>query len=87
MLNGKNVDLSGVSVAPYEENGNVMLPLRKVAEAMGYTASWIPEENCARIENEKYILNIFISSDNYSLKSNGFIRYCGWCRKSGGFSL
>lgn len=69
-LNGKALDLSGVPVSLYDDNGNVMIPLRKVAEAMGYTVSWIPEKYCARIENAEVFMDILIGKDSYGVGNN-----------------
>ena len=50
-LDGVCLDLSEAPAAPYQENGQVMLPLWKVAQALGWTVTWLPEENGTRIEN------------------------------------
>ena len=39
-VNDRQLDLAGLPTAPYAENGTVMVPLRKVGEALGYRVSW-----------------------------------------------
>jgi len=50
-VNGKTLDLSDLPRQVWEEDGCVMIPLRRTAEALGCTVSWLPEERCARVED------------------------------------
>lgn len=59
--------------APYQENGQVMLPLWKVAQALGWTVTWLPEENGTRIENEDQVMNLTYGLDRYACASKSSI--------------
>lgn len=52
IVNGKTLDLSGLPVAPYEEDGVVMVPLRKVGEALGYRVGWDAETGAITIDDD-----------------------------------
>ena len=65
-LDGVCLDLSEAPAAPYQENGQVMLPLWKVAQALGWTVTWLPEENGTRIENEDQVMNLTYGLDRYA---------------------
>ena len=58
---------------PYQENGQVMLPLWKVAQALGWTVTWLPEENGTRIENEDQVMNLTYGLDRYACASKSSI--------------
>ena len=42
-VSGTQLDLSALPKAPYEEDGILMVPLRLIGEALGYTVDWDPE--------------------------------------------
>lgn len=54
MVNGKALDIRGLPVAPYEENGTIMVPLRKIGEALGYEVEWDAETRAITVD-DKYI--------------------------------
>lgn len=72
-LDGVSLDLSEAPAAPYQENGQVMLPLWKVAQALGWTVTWLPEENGTRIENEEQVMTLTYGSDRYARASKSSI--------------
>lgn len=72
-LDGVCLDLSEAPAAPYQENGQVMLPLWKVAQALGWTVTWLPEENGTRIENEDQVMNLTYGLDRYACASKSSI--------------
>lgn len=72
-LDGVSLDLSEAPAAPYQENGQVMLPLWKVAQALGWTVTWLPEENGTRIENEEQVITLTYGSDRYARASKSSI--------------
>lgn len=51
-VSGKTIDLEELPVAPYEENGTVMVPLRKVGEALGYKVDWNAETKAITVDDE-----------------------------------
>ena len=66
-VNGDVVDLSNSNLSQYifEANGNVMVPLRAVAEKMGYTVSWDSENNAFIAEDNEWKVNACIDEDLY----------------------
>lgn len=52
VVNGQALDIRGLPVAPYEENGTMMVPLRKIGEALGYEVGWNAETKAITIEDE-----------------------------------
>ncbi len=46
------LNLSDIPVAPYEENGTLMVPLRKIGEALGYKINYNPETKAITVEDE-----------------------------------
>ena len=64
-VDGKALDLTGA--APYEENGHVMLPLRRVAEALGFTVTWDQETYSAKLNDGQVGTAVTIGSDAYFL--------------------
>ncbi len=59
------LDLTAVPYAPYTENGNTMVPLRAVAEALGYTVTW-NADGYVHIENDQFEMKIVIGTDSYT---------------------
>ena len=51
----------------------MMLPLWKVAQALGWTVTWLPEENGTRIENEDQVMNLTYGLDRYACASKSSI--------------
>ena len=66
-VNGDVVDLSNSNLSQYifEANGNIMVPLRAVAEKMGYTVSWDSENNAFIAEDNEWKVNACIDEDLY----------------------
>lgn len=66
-VNGESVDLSKTSLSQYmfEENGNTMVPLRAVAEKMGYTVDWDGEKQAITVGNDTWEIVIHIGLDSY----------------------
>lgn len=51
-VSGKELDLSGLPRAPYEEEGVLMVPLRLIGEALGYTVDWDPESGAITVDDD-----------------------------------
>ncbi|NCB63364.1 MAG: copper amine oxidase N-terminal domain-containing protein [Clostridia bacterium] len=62
-VDGKTLDLG--SAAPYEEGGHVMLPLRKVAEALGFVVTWEQETHKATVDDGLVKSSVTIGVDGY----------------------
>lgn len=86
-LDGVCLDLSEAPAAPYQENGQVMLPLWKVAQALGWTVTWLPEENGTRIENEDQVMNLtygWTASLRQQVLHRGYLAGALWSGAGGG---
>lgn len=54
VVDGQTIDLGDLPVSPYKQGSTVMVPLRKIGEALGYKVDWDPETNAITID-DKYI--------------------------------
>ncbi|MCR4601087.1 MAG: copper amine oxidase N-terminal domain-containing protein [Clostridia bacterium] len=63
---GKALDLQAVGPDVYAKNGNLMIPLRAVAEALGYKVEWDNEDRSAELTNEQFGMKIYIGKDSYA---------------------
>lgn len=65
-VDGNAVDLSKLNVSQYmyTENGNTPVPLRTVAEKMGYKVDWNEADNSVSVNSDewKIVLNIGVDS-------------------------
>ena len=68
-ISGKAVDLTGLQ-APYAYCGNVMIPLRKVAEALDFTVSWDQARRTASLDNGLVKTKVQIGYDGYYMQSS-----------------
>jgi hypothetical protein len=50
LVEGKQLDTTGLPTPALSLNKETMVPLRKIAEALGYTVSWNPEKASARMD-------------------------------------
>lgn len=69
---GENLDLTGKY--PYMENEAVMVPVRSVGEALGYTVTWAAEyPNEVRLDNGVVKTTVTIGEDLYFMASSTMI--------------
>lgn len=52
IVNDQPLDLKDPIFAPYEEGNTIMVPLRKIGEALGYTVSWDSETGEITIDDD-----------------------------------
>lgn len=52
VVNGQTLDLGDLPVSPYQEGSTVMVPLRKIGEALGYKVDWNAETNAITIDDD-----------------------------------
>ena len=50
-VNGQSLDRTGLPREPYWEGETLMVPLRKIAEALGYTVTWDRELHAAVVDD------------------------------------
>lgn len=70
-VNEESLDLG--SLTPYEKNGNVMIPLAKVAEKLGFKVEWLGDEECVKLDNGEVYTKLHINEDNYYMASSTMI--------------
>ena len=66
-VDGTAVDLekTGLSQYMFEENGKVMVPLRAVAEAMGFQVEWNAQEKSVSVADDEWEVQLTIGIDSY----------------------
>lgn len=65
---GKTLDF-GKDV-PFTENGVIMVPVRKTAEALGFTVTWDGEHEGVKLDNGEVNTIIYIGTDSYYMASS-----------------
>ncbi|MGL5677627.1 MAG: copper amine oxidase N-terminal domain-containing protein [Cellulosilyticaceae bacterium] len=66
-VNGEEVDLGGLPLSHYK--GNVMVPLRPVAKAMGFEVTWDQPTYTATLNNGKIKSDVQVGFDSYCYTS------------------
>lgn len=51
MINDQALDLHDLPVAPYPEGNTIMVPLRKIGEALGYNVRWNTETKTITVDD------------------------------------
>lgn len=66
-VNGEKVDLDKTNLSQYiySKNGNIMVPLRAVAEKMGYVVEWNEEKQTVTVGNDIWEIILYIGDDSY----------------------
>lgn len=66
-VDGEKVDLSKTKLSHYmyTENENTLVPLRAVAEKMGYDVDWNNEEKYVSVNNDEWEVVLNIGEDSY----------------------
>ena len=66
-VNGEAVDLSTTNLSQYifSVNENVMVPVRAVAEKMGFTVDWNGEKQSVTVGNDSWEVVLQIGADSY----------------------
>lgn len=66
-VDGNAVDLSKLDVSQYmyTENDNTLVPLRAVAEKMGYKVDWNEADNSVSVNNDEWEVVLEIGVDSY----------------------
>lgn len=67
IINGEKVDLDKTNLSQYiySKNGNTMVPLRAVAEKMGYVVEWNEEKQAVTVGNDTWEIILYIGDDSY----------------------
>lgn len=64
-INHEKIIFSDYSCEPYEKQGTMMLPLRSIAENLGFDVSWNNEEKSIEITKGTIYTKIYIGQDDY----------------------
>lgn len=67
-LNGSTLDLTGKTV--YTKDGKVMIPLRAVAEKLGFTVTWDGEHKGVKLDNGEVNTIVYEGVDSYYMASS-----------------
>lgn len=68
-INDLDINLSE-DEKPFEENGNMMVPVRKIAEAVGYSVTWDDAEKRVTVQKENCVYTFTIGQEQISLGEN-----------------
>ncbi|MGN1350692.1 MAG: copper amine oxidase N-terminal domain-containing protein [Anaerovoracaceae bacterium] len=66
-VDGTAVDLekTGLSQYMFEENGKVMVPVRAVAEAMGFQVEWNAQDKSVSVADDEWEVLLTVGIDSY----------------------
>lgn len=67
-VDGKTLDLGNKHI--YEKNGNLMVPVRLAAEALGFKVKWDNEKRSAELDNGEVKTDVSIGDDLYCMISS-----------------
>lgn len=67
-INNAPLDLTGLH--PYRDGENVMIPIRKVAEALGFTVIWNENPETVKLDNGTVNITLAIGEDRYTKVSS-----------------
>lgn len=65
---GKNVDLGANAV--YQTGDNLMIPVRAVAESLGFTVEWNAERGGITLDNGTVNTTVYLNEDTYYMASS-----------------
>ena len=72
-VSGRELDLSGLPKAPYEEKGVLMVPLRLIGEALGYRVDWDPESGAITVDDD-YIQKATLFDGSAAVSFEGHLK-------------
>ena len=67
-VNGQDLDLEGTNI--YTKGTTILIPLRKSAEALGFTLTWNPKTKSTELNNGTIKTNITVGSNSYAYTSS-----------------
>lgn len=79
-VNGQNIELSDLPVPIYEKDGSVMVPLRKIGEALGYKADW-DEKTGDIIIDDEYIQKAVLHDGSENVEFIGRLKVINMSRE------
>ncbi len=79
-VNGQDTMLSDLPVLIYEKDGSVMVPLRKIGEALGYKADW-DEKTGDIIIDDGYIQKAVLHDGSQNVEFTGRLKVINMSRE------
>lgn len=79
-VNGKELDLSDLPRGAYLEGDTLMVPLRKIGEALGYTVGWDAETEAITLDDE-YIQKATLYEDSAHVTFEGWLKVINMSRE------
>lgn len=79
-VNGKELDLSDLPRGAYLEGDTLMVPLRKIGEALGYTVGWDAETGAITLDDE-YIQKATFFEDSAQVTFEGWLKVINMSRE------
>lgn len=70
-VNGQDIDLAGINI--YTKGTTILVPLRKSAEALGFTLTWNPKTKSTELDNGTIKTSITVGSNAYAYTSSNAI--------------
>ena len=67
-INGETLNLGGASV--YKTNDKFMIPVRAIAEKLGFTVTWDEEKQGVKLDNGEVNTVLYIGEDTYYMASS-----------------
>ena len=67
-VNGQDLDLDGTNI--YTKGTTILVPLRKSAEALGFTLTWNPTTKSTDLDNGTIKTSITVGSNSYAYTSS-----------------
>lgn len=80
IVNDQPIDLSDLPLTPYKEGDTMMVPLRKIGEALGYKVSWNPETGAITIDDD-YIQKATLVSGTATVVFEGKLQVINMSRE------
>lgn len=79
-VNGTDIDLSDLPRAIHENDGHIMIPLRKTAEALGYRVEWDAETGNITVDDD-YIQGAVLHSGTTKVVFTGHLKVIDMSRE------
>lgn len=80
VVNDQVLDLDDLPIVPYHEGDTIMVPLRKIGEALGYTVGWDAESGVITIE-DNYIQKATLYNRTTTVIFEGKLKVIDMSRK------
>lgn len=80
IVNEKEIETDDLPYQPYNRGDTVMVPLRKIAEALGYTVNWNAQTGAVTIDDD-YIQKATLYGDSAEVEFKGHLKIIDMSRQ------